>query len=244
MSLGVYCIKNLINDKVYVGKAIDLSIRTKKHRPLLNRNIHHNPHLQASWNKYGEGNFEVIILEYIENSEDLTKKEKEWMQILNSKNPEYGYNIADSENGMLGHKHSRATKEKMSKNHADFFGKNGPFYGKTHTEEARRKISEAGKGRKHTEEAKAKVSKSLLRNKRMLGKKLSLETKLKLSRALSGENGSNSKLNELQVRIIKRLLEDGSWKHKEIAEIFNVSLNTITSINNGTNWNYLNKIKA
>ena len=66
-----------------------------------------------------------------------------------------------------GHKISEAQKEMMRKR---MTGKKNPFYGKTHSEdvkkkmrervqskETRRKISLAGKGRKHTEATKRKI---------------------------------------------------------------------------------------
>lgn len=49
------------------------------------------------------------------------------------------------------------------------FGKDHPMFGKTHTKENKKKISERMKG-----------------NKNMLGKKLSLETRLKMSKARKG----------------------------------------------------------
>ena len=81
--------------------------------------------------------------------------------------------------GMLGKKHTKETRQKMSlskkgipktaeqnrKNSEAHKGKNNPFYGKTHTIESKRKISEASTGenngmfgRKHSDEAKHKVS--------------------------------------------------------------------------------------
>lgn len=60
-------------------------------------------------------------------------------------------------------KASKATKEKMSKAHS---GKNNRFFGKTHTEESKRKIKEARsrqiipKGRKVSDEARERMSKA------------------------------------------------------------------------------------
>lgn len=46
------------------------------------------------------------------------------------------------ENPFYGKKHSEETRKKMSENHADFFGEKNPFYNKKHTEETKNKISE------------------------------------------------------------------------------------------------------
>ena len=42
-------------------------------------------------------------------------------------------------------------------------GENHPMFGKHHTEEARRKMSEAHKGKHHTEEARRKMSEAHMR---------------------------------------------------------------------------------
>lgn len=56
------------------------------------------------------------------------------------------------------------------------------------------------------------------------------------------KNGSKhycSVVNELQVRIIKRLLEDAYLTQKEIAKIFNVSKHIICGIANNRTWKHI-----
>ena len=62
---------------------------------------------------------------------------------------------------------SEETREKMRNNRPDMHGENGPMYGKQHTEETKRQISESKKGsqspmkgKKHSEETKKKISES------------------------------------------------------------------------------------
>ena len=67
----------------------------------------------------------------------------------------------------------KIVRKKMRENHADFNGKNNPFYGRHHTKETKLKISKCNSGennkwykvgffhRKHTEESKDKMRKSL-----------------------------------------------------------------------------------
>jgi hypothetical protein len=58
---GTYYIRNLINQKYYVGSSHDIYTRWKTHLRQLRNGIHHCAHLQKSWNKYGENSFEFII---------------------------------------------------------------------------------------------------------------------------------------------------------------------------------------
>ena len=59
---GIYMILNHANDKIYIGQSIDIKARWKQHKSDLNNNRHVNKHLQNSWNKFGQDNFEFIIL--------------------------------------------------------------------------------------------------------------------------------------------------------------------------------------
>ena len=102
---GIYIIKNKINNKVYVGKAINIYRRIKDHITALNsKHKNENRHLINSWNKYKRENFEYYVAEYIisDNVEELdqllTERELFWMKNLNSLNRKYGYNLRfDSE---------------------------------------------------------------------------------------------------------------------------------------------------
>ena len=55
-------------------------------------------------------------------------------------------------------------------------------------------------------------------------------------RDCQGENGANVKLNSLQVRIIRRLLEFNMLRQREIAELFNISRRTISHIKCKQSW--------
>ena len=89
---GVYLITNIIENKHYVGRSCNCNSRFSKHKSLLKKNIHHNSHLQNSWNKYGENNF---IFDIIEESEIkyLPSLENWWCNILDTHNNIFGYNI-------------------------------------------------------------------------------------------------------------------------------------------------------
>lgn len=91
---GIYCIKNLINDKVYIGKTNNLKKRWKNHLFVLRANTHSNKHLQVAFNKYGESSFEFSILlsfTYFDNDE-LSKLEIECIKKYKSYINTFGYN--------------------------------------------------------------------------------------------------------------------------------------------------------
>ena len=114
-----------------------------------------------------------------------------------------------------GKKFTEEHRRKISENHADMSGKNNPFYGKHHTTEAKKRVSEThlgnipiNKGKKglqhHTKEAKRRMSeahkgkcfipKETLERMgkecsiRMSGRKISEETKEKMSKSHKGLN--------------------------------------------------------
>lgn len=119
---GIYKITCSENGRVYVGQAINIKDRWMSHMQCLNRNKHHNIHLQRAWNKYGEECFKFEVIEYCEPS-NLNDREIHWIKELNSfKN---GYNRTLGGGGILGRKY---TKQEI-KNRT---GKNNPFYNKKH----------------------------------------------------------------------------------------------------------------
>ena len=75
---GVYCIKNTITNKVYIGSSLNIKSRLKTHIFSLKNNKHHSLKLQRSYNKYGKDNFLFKILELCDKKE-LETKEKEWI---------------------------------------------------------------------------------------------------------------------------------------------------------------------
>lgn len=90
---GIYSITCLVNNKMYVGLAIDINARIVAHHALLVKNKHYNSHLQNSWNKHGENNFIFEELEQCEE-EHLYSCENWWCNMLDLHNINRGYNLA------------------------------------------------------------------------------------------------------------------------------------------------------
>lgn len=63
---GIYQIRNVQNNHIYIGSSKNLFERYKFHFSTLKRNKHENPYLQGAYNKYGSENFIFEILEYCE----------------------------------------------------------------------------------------------------------------------------------------------------------------------------------
>lgn len=75
---GIYKIQNNISGKTYVGSTRkSFAERWGKHRRLLRRNKHPNPHLQHSWNKHGESVFVFKVLEELLSPSDQLLIERE-----------------------------------------------------------------------------------------------------------------------------------------------------------------------
>jgi group I intron endonuclease len=92
--VGIYAIKNLKNNKIYIGQSINIQKRIIQHKSNLKRNKHPNAHLQASYNYYGENNFEFYILELCEK-DVLDKREKYWIDFFDGKNCQNNFNEKD-----------------------------------------------------------------------------------------------------------------------------------------------------
>jgi group I intron endonuclease len=89
--IGIYKIENKVNGKVYVGQSVNIESRWKAHKSELRRDTHYNTHLQKSWNKYGEDNFEFSVIEECLEQE-LDDKEIYWIDYYHCCEAEYGYN--------------------------------------------------------------------------------------------------------------------------------------------------------
>lgn len=110
----IYMIKNTINNKVYIGSAIGHYRRKGQHFYLLRNNKHFNSHLQNSWNKYGESNFEFRVLEFIKDKEELSNREEFYIDKFKSNDNSNGYNSRTYCKTNLGVKRSLESRLKQS----------------------------------------------------------------------------------------------------------------------------------
>ncbi len=80
---GIYIIKNITTNKVYVGQSVNIKTRFYIHKYELINNKHPNYHLQLAFTRDGERNFIFSILEICEKN-NLDEKEIYYISLYNS----------------------------------------------------------------------------------------------------------------------------------------------------------------
>lgn len=157
--------KNKINGKIYIGQSCNLNVRW---HPISYKDC---SYFYNAIQKYGWDNFEHVILEDSLSIEEADQKEKYYIEKYNTLNRDYGYNLkSGGQNG--GSQYTDSVRKKMSESTKKSYtqelinkrksdalkqwsdenfkksrcGKNASMYGHHHTEEAKKKMSEAKKG--------------------------------------------------------------------------------------------------
>jgi len=69
-AMGVYQIRNLVNDKIFVGSSTNLHGIENRHRFQLNLGSHKNKALQEEYIRYGPDKFVFEIIDYLAAKED------------------------------------------------------------------------------------------------------------------------------------------------------------------------------
>lgn len=159
----IYKLTNKINNKVYIGQTVrTLEERIAEHKrkrlSLISKAI----------KKYGIENFEIEIIDSADTMELLNEKEVDWINKFKCVVP-YGYNQCEGGGNTKGFHHRDDSKKKMSESKSILYiGEGNPFYGKTHSDEVKKRFSEQRKGRKLTDEWKRKISESNTHKKKVI----------------------------------------------------------------------------
>jgi group I intron endonuclease len=195
MKSGIYAIKNIINNKVYIGSAINIDKRWASHKHHLRQGKHHSEHLQCAWDKYGEQNFKFEVLEEVQNPLHLISYEQVYLDYYKSHETERGYNICKVAGSRYGVKASEETRQKISE------------ASKNRSEETIQKIREAHTGKKLSEEHKQKLREA------STGKTLSEEARQKIREAKTGKKRSEETKQKLrEAKVGKKLSEEHRQK--------------------------------
>ena len=191
----IYIIENQINHKKYVGQSIDPIKRWRIHKTEDIKNP--NLIIGKAFLKYGIDNFTMTIIEDCENCK-MSEREIYWIKELKTfiGDPDCnGYNMTrggeamfGDSNPFYGKKHTEESKRKMSECAKQRTGDKNSFFGRHHSEETKEKIRQANTGRKHTEDELRKMSeKQMGENNHFYGKKHTKEAKEKMRQAHLGK---------------------------------------------------------
>ena len=225
---GIYEIYNKINCKRYIGQSINVRTRLLKHRNFLNKNKHQNNHLQNSWNKHGEDNFEFRVLEYC-IIEDLDKKEDFYIYKFKSNDNNFGFNYRVDNKTNRGLKWSDNQRQKMMK----AIESNPWYHNHTIPRSTMEKAWEASRNRVWTQEERDRHSKILT------GTKVADTSKMKL--AQQGENNPACKLSEESVKEIIMLLKNDYCTTNMLAVIYGVSYSSVALIRKNKSWKCIDR---
>lgn len=147
--IGVlYCVKNKINGKEYIGQTVHFKRRIRRH---VLANESDSP-LYRAIKKYGWSNFQVIKMwEGAITDSSLNKLEIEMISLLNTKTPN-GYNLTDGGSGGRGYKFQKPMSiERRQKLRLANLGKPSPMKGIKQSKESCEKMSIAHAGVKLSE---------------------------------------------------------------------------------------------
>jgi group I intron endonuclease len=98
--MGIYQVKNLKNNRIFIGSAKDLRGRINSNRFQLKTGAHFNKDLQNEYNENGDENFSFEVLDYLKPKDeagfDYTEELKTLLEMWLEKLQPYdekGYNI-------------------------------------------------------------------------------------------------------------------------------------------------------
>lgn len=132
MSMGlIYIIRCQVNNKIYIGKTTrTIEARWYEHLKCAEKNTQYP--LYLAMNKYGIECFSISILEEC-NNKFLDEREIQAIKLHKSHISECGYNLTLGGDGTSGWKFKPGAKS----------GRNNSFYGRKHSLETKKKISNA-----------------------------------------------------------------------------------------------------
>lgn len=224
MESGIYCIKNLINNKIYVGSAVNINRRIYTHKKRLVNGEHGNSKLQNAYNKHSKF-FVFEILELVNNKENLLKREQHWIDNFDSANK--GYNICSVAGSLLGRKKPKKEIEKQRKSICEYYKNidNRNKQSKIMIEVlknpvTRKKLSKLVSGDKNPQKRKEVRDKT---SKTLMGHSVSEETKEKIRNSLLGRR--HSKKSCAKMSKIQKIIWKTKERREKQRESFNKRLN-------------------
>ena len=226
---GIYEIRCIANDKVYIGKTVNtFGDRWDSHKAKLRNNYHDSKELQNDWNKFGEESFTFnVIKDLTGESKEVIKKWEE-AEISKAKSTGLCYNIVDGE-GFLGQHLSEEAKRKIGDKNREH------MTGRKLSDETKRKKSESMKAHfaNLSEEEMEKVRDKIRQTR--IEHPITEEAKEKISKKLK-DNKNGAKYTEELIREIRIMYEVSGMTIKEILEKTNICYGTIRGIVKYDRW--------
>lgn len=209
---GIYQIRNIVNEKVYVGQTKQPFYKRFLHHVWKLRNgNHNNQHLQKAFDLYSEEAFVFEVLEVVENPLLLDEKEKAYIDKARAYNA--CYNISEGGQGAHGVPMPEHVKQMLASLNKKL------NTGKHASSETKRKMSASKLGKKRTKTCIRKMQETRIQN------------------ILQGQN-RKCKLTAEQVKQIKQMLIEG-FSYEEIAKKFSVSKSNVNAIRSNRSWRFV-----
>lgn len=223
---GIYCFLNTKTNEYYFGSAIRLIKRFYGHVSCLKKQKHKNLIIQSIYNKHGFDIFKFIVIKSFKNItyKELIKEEQIWVDCFYD-NQNKCYNIAKVVNApMYGRKHTDESKKLMSESTK---GKNHPNWGIPMTEERKENLRRINLGKKQSTEV------IIARSIRMSGSKNPMSGKFKEEHPAYGKTRTEESINKMtKYKFITKefLIEhyiNQNKTYRQIAKEFNCSCKPI-----------------
>lgn len=220
--IQIYIILNKTNNKRYIGQTVDFDARIKKHLRIA-KSGKDQRHLYQAIRKYGKDSFTWKTHALASNEKEADDLEMYWIKHFKSHDRKHGYNMT------LGGQTNRGSftaevKEKMrlaklGKKSPHMTGNNHPLFGVTgekhhrfgvkHTQEARRKISEAGRKRKHLKGSKAPAAKITEKDVLWMREQFNSASKHEKSDIIK----CSARKYNIKYCTVENIVYNQSWKH-------------------------------
>jgi group I intron endonuclease len=200
----LYKITNLLSGKVYIGQSTKETERWRQHKYFARKKPIQYIHLAMA--KYGVDNFTYEVIATCTTQENTDETEATLITQYDSRNKDHGYNIDPG--GEFAW--NRGLQKEQQ-----------PMYGKHHSEESKKKISESNMGKimpPHTDEWKQDMSK---RRRGVPKSKEWIEKR-------AGENHPLAKLSYDLADQIRKEYATGNFTLKELSKKYDVSIATLS----------------
>lgn len=232
-TFGIYGIHNKVNDMMYVGKTENsFGDRRDCHIAAMRGGYGVNAHLQRSWYKYGEDNFEFIVLHECApgtTSEEVNRLEKLYIQKYRDLGKCYNFGDGGEGGALLGKHLSEETKRKIGeKNRINMTGKRA-------SAETREKMSrsQAARFALMTEEEKKEYGRQI--SEYASGYKWSDEAKKNFSE-MQKTRPNGAKYDVDTVHMIRHMHENDGMSFAEISKLLNIPRHSVYLIATYRRW--------